>query len=58
LPGQRIRLTNYQLRVLKEFTADHSYGIELEDRGAAYTEVRLMGPEGDVVGKRLLYPHG
>jgi hypothetical protein len=30
--------------------------VRLVDRGAAYVEVRLLDPEGEVIEKRLLFP--
>jgi hypothetical protein len=55
-PGAEIGLTADQYAELVAFVPRKHHSIRLRDRGAAYVEVELLAPEGEVTARRLLFP--
>jgi hypothetical protein len=55
-PGPEVGLTHDQYEQLVRFVPRPHYSLRLRDRGAAYVEVELLDPEGDVSESMLLYP--
>jgi hypothetical protein len=55
-PGAEVGLTSDQYAELVAFVPRKHHSIRLRDRGAAYVEAELLGPEGEVTARRLLFP--
>jgi hypothetical protein len=56
MPLAAVGLTSRQVQALIKAVEGHPWSIRLEKLPAAYARVVLIGPDGEPVGERLLFP--
>lgn len=56
MPLTSVGLTSAQVKSLIEAVEGHSGSVRIETLRDAYARVVLIGPEGEPVAERLLYP--
>lgn len=59
-PGPRVTLTAEQARFLGRYIEqlDRASAVQIEERGAGYSELTVFDPEGAVIEERLVFPTG
>jgi hypothetical protein len=56
MPITTVALTNRQLDALIDAVAGHTGAVRIEKLRDAYVRVVLIGPDGEPVDERLLFP--